>query len=619
MPYRRLIFGFVAVVVIAMLLVVGSGLFAPAAPPSKAIAAKLLIDRKVFAADETPTLHLQLKNRSTAMTRLLHMRAYAASEPTVQVEYQDRKIDTTANITPEADGYTIVIKPVQQMRPGAYQVTVSGTAGTDRFDATQTFSWGVLAINTTQATYAPGEQAVIQMGALSAEGHTLCNAPITLSVVDPAGVEKSVPYTKSGDCKGDTFAVTPDYQATYVTTIPGTYTMRMHINDTKYTVSDTFQVAANQPFVISRSGPTRVQPSSPYGMGIHIKAQQNFRGVVRETLPDSRFKVLESPGGSVDTSSPNQVIISYKVDWQAGHEYNLAYQFKVPPVSPAFYYVGPLTLTDTAGQQVHKEARAWQIAGDAAITFVKETVITPGGVNSSTDSITSTAGNTLILLFGLFSTSMARCLGAVSDSAGNTWVVPAANPSTNPPQNGTTAIVSVNAMAYAANTAAISSITVTQCGTATANMAYNVEEFSGIASGNPVYDSNSGNNGSTLTTSWTTGTSTLKLCDQPTPDQLMRAGQYFCTDTSVLVIGIIFGGTQANNPTLSSGYTALTQVLPDNTKTTVRAFPAYKITSTSGDESFTYTVQNDNPYAWCQMVFRVQPPSDPSQPFFWAK
>jgi hypothetical protein len=353
-------------------------------------------------------------------------------------------------------------------------------------------------------------------------------------------------------------------------------------------------------------------------MGLKIQAQQDFKGVVREVLPDARFKVLESPGATVDTSAKDKVELSYAVDWKAGREYNLTYQFRVPPVSPAFYYVGPLKLTDQTGNLMYEEARAWQIAGDAVITFVKETVLAPGAVNSSTNAVTSTTGNALILTFNINASNAARCLGSVTDTASNTWVVPAANPNTNPPQNSTTLSNSVVAVAYAVNATAITTLTVTQCGAGTQDMAYNVEEFSGLDNTNPVYDSQS-NHQDTATTAYATGTSTLALCDQPTTDQLMRGGQYFCSDTSVLVIGLVFGGAQSGSPTLSGGYTPLTIQVANSGTATVRAFPAYSIISASGSTSFTFTMNASRAYAWAMIAFRVAAPADPSQAYFWAK
>lgn len=151
--------------------------------------------------------------------------------------------------------------------------------------------------------------------------------------------------------------------------------------------------------------------------------------------------------------------LSWHVSLKKGDTITLGYQFKAPDISPQFYTLGPLTFTDSNNQRVYQERRQWQIASDALISFVKDTekdVTT--AATSDTMTVTSTTGNTLVLLVSIAAGATASLAG-VSDSAGNTWVVPA-TPSQNPPANFFSGSNTYFAMAYAVNATAVSSVTV---------------------------------------------------------------------------------------------------------------------------------------------------------------
>jgi hypothetical protein len=616
--WRRLAYGGAALAITLVTVTVFSGLVSSVPTPDR-VKTSFESQKRLFTANETPTLHFKLLNRATALGSWLRPVTYAAETPTATVSYQDgRKITTNVSVSPEADGYKVVVTPDHQMRPGKYTVTIQGDSAGQEFRSAQSFAWGVLAVNTDKATYLPGETARITMGVLSSQGHTLCDAPVLLNLVTPAGLTSQLKYHNSESCKGDSFNSEPDYWTDYTVGQPGAYKLTLRLANSDYQISDQFYVAAdNVPFDIQRQGPTRIYPQEPYGMNLHIKAQRDFTGVVKEILPDKQFKILDNPMHATVAHQAKQVVLTWQVNWRAGETYELNYQFKAPPVSPAFYSVGPLEFTDENGIVAYKEARAWQLAGDAGITFVKQTQRQSGAVNADNGvAMTSTSGNLLVLFWISFSGASNHCLSSVSDSAGNTWVVPAANPNQNPPQNVISGTNSLNAMAYSINAAAITTISVTQCGGFSASMGFNLVEFSGIDNTNPVIDSKSGTQ-STPSTNVTTDPITLALCDQPTTDQMLRGGNYFCADTSALAIGIIYAGQNATETVTSAGYNSLTTVQP--TGTTNQARPGYLITSTSGATSLTETVTNSNTYAWSFMAFRVAAAANLEQYYFWAK
>src|SRR5262249_28731487 len=141
-------------------------------------------------------------------------------------------------------------------------------------------------------------------------------------------------------------------------------------------------------------------------------------------------------------------------------------------------------------------------------------------------------------------------LGSVSDSAGNTWVLPAGNPNQNLPANAISGTSSEIAIAYAVknpgaptDTHSITSITVTVAH-GTSNLvafAFDLLEFSNVDTDNPV-DTGASNTVTPGVTPEISSSVTATTCDAPSTDKLLRGGNYFCSAVSEVVVGIIQGG-----------------------------------------------------------------------------
>lgn len=198
-----------------------------------------------------------------------------------------------------------------------------------------------------------------------------------------------------------------------------------------------------------------------------------------------------------------------------------------------------------------------------AISFVAqtETDVTVAAT-SSTKSLTTTTGNTLIMLVSIAAGATAS-LSSVTDSASNTWVIPSTDPNANPPANFVSGSNTYFAMAYALNATAITSVTVTI--SASKTFSYNVVEFSGILSASAVDQSASVSNSVSGTPLLTPSITTTNAND------------------------LIIGGMSASNNSMtlgSSGYTALTNMVPVST---MKGVGAYQIVSSTGTYQISWT------------------------------
>lgn len=267
-------------------------------------------------------------------------------------EYRD---DTTWTVS--------MLKQPQGLKPGKYTVTVAvkenDAVYTDSFE----FYWGMLAINPKKSMYHPLERVEIHMAALTDTGDTICDADLSLRIIDPKHNVYEVPIEHSGECGANNVTDVPDYKAVFSDTGEwGTYTMQLeHRNvdgEVVHTVHDSFEVRDYIPFDIERTAPTRIYPPAPYQVGIMIQAYRDFTGDITERVPRG-FEVTGLEGAEI-SSLPEYTLITWKdVTMKAGDELTLHYQFDAPDVSPYMYLLGPLDMEGFA------ELRQWQIASDA--------------------------------------------------------------------------------------------------------------------------------------------------------------------------------------------------------------------------------------------------------------
>ncbi|MEK7588313.1 MAG: hypothetical protein AAB438_00665, partial [Patescibacteria group bacterium] len=292
--------------------------------------------------------------------------------------------DIVANVkTVEVNGIAkeqvSVEKPGRQFRPGKYTLRVTFVTDTVKIISKQDFTWGVLAINTDKSIYKIGEKAYLQMGVLSDKGDTLCKANMSLVIKSPKGVEtffdtNDGSIVRDPACGPNNIIYVPDYYA-YFDDIKeeGVYEMKLTAtteNGPKST-TDTFSVVQNSLFEVARSGPTRINPLSPYTVIMKVKSNIDWSGIVQEKAPDN-FDILESSKGIVYNNVEivgKEKVISWNLSFKKNEEKILAYKFDAPNISPEFHLLGPLSFGKGVNL-IWQETRNWQIANDAIVVDI---------------------------------------------------------------------------------------------------------------------------------------------------------------------------------------------------------------------------------------------------------
>ncbi len=577
----------------------------------------------MYRPDETPTFRLRVgpQPADSSFGMLGIARTYAATEAvTATVTYKGVATGIKPDITKQSNGdYQIKLSTYSNHAPGSYRLAATINTSNGQLVKQQDFTWGVLAINFDQSEYISGEVAHIYYGVLDSRGHTLCSAPIEATLSAPNGSTAKLTVIPSGTCNGDDYQPLPDYSSTYTTNQTGTYKVTVRLADTQYQQSDSFRVVDSAKFSIVRTGPTRIYPPSPYTMSLDVRTATTYSGTVEDSLPDS-FVIIDT-GGAVVTKRGERLVLTWPVNMSAGSTQMLSYRFKAPPVSPAFYFAGPLVMNSAPGSSDYTEARQWQIAGDATIAVVNTSYFpqqtASGGLATYTLSTPTTVGNALVLLYGANNSSANALLKGVTDNAGNSWVSPLPNTVGDlPPSNFNTGGGSVVSMAYTANAASVTTITVSTG--ATTNHGVVVIELSGVASGNAGFAGVS--DSQAASSSHISPGLALQFCDQVTTEQQLRGGNYFCSNDAAIVFASSVAGAQTTYSTSTAGYTPLTSICVAATcgAGASKMGAAYALFASSTTTAVTWTGNNSNVAGLAIMALRQEKLGSYEQSLFWA-
>jgi hypothetical protein len=269
-----------------------------------------------------------------------------------------------------------ILRNGDKLMPGLYKIKIEIEKEGKTETLEKTFPWGVLAINTNKSIYLPGETAYLQMAVLGDDGHTICDAKLELQITNPKS-QTTVLSTedgtiqKSGQCGPDNVTEKPDYFAYYKVEKPGIYKMKLKNLDSGYEIEDSFEVRDYVPFDVERIGPTRIWPKAPYEMILKIKANQDFKGKIVETVPRD-FLIVDCQN-CFPLEKPVQDFKewAFNVEMKKGESYELKYKFDAPDVSPYLYLLGPLSFTENGSREaVFQETRHWQVAADAPDTLI---------------------------------------------------------------------------------------------------------------------------------------------------------------------------------------------------------------------------------------------------------
>ena len=288
----------------------------------------LLSEQVNFRRDEKPVFNLRYESHRNFIVRGFRS---LIGRDLVKIDSLQVKhlalgyLGATPDVTVTKEGLVSLDIPeeeLQKLRPGSYEVVIVYDEGGKQFTDTFNFQWGILSMNPLQSEYETGETAAIAMGALTPNGHTICQTELDLYVTDPVGFITKVPVEASGKCDGNNVIDVPDFSATIASTTAGTYELYLERLDEAGNVlgftTDTFKVADNQTYSIARSGPTRIFPVAPYEMELTIEANESFKGVVTERVP-ADF-VISSTSADISVDGAWQVL-SWDVSLGASHRF----------------------------------------------------------------------------------------------------------------------------------------------------------------------------------------------------------------------------------------------------------------------------------------------------------
>ena len=359
------------------------------APPAKE-ESSLLEPLKDILKEETPPSSEEKKTIEESITSFLSPRFAEAeeSEPAIVsaviLDAYGNETDITVTITTViVDGrerqQIQINRPERAFRPGRYTLQISLQTPQVVIITEQDFTWGVLAINIDKSMYLTGDTATIAMGVLNDKGNTICDANLVLEIKKPSG-EVVTLSTENGTiidddaCGPNNIIEVPDYHTTFLLSDEtGTYHMKLMATTDNGTrsINDQFDVVPNAAFDVSRSGPTRINPTHTYPMTMRITPANDWSGKVKEIVPAS-FEVTP-PVNSIPYESVEEEngvkVITWNLDLVAGEESVIGYYLKAPPVSPEFYFLGPLAFYDEATDtKLFQEKREWQVASDLVCT-----------------------------------------------------------------------------------------------------------------------------------------------------------------------------------------------------------------------------------------------------------
>lgn len=424
---------------------------------------------KTYQTKDRLTFTLDLSNNpSLTMNTYIKLASLVYAQEQLPNTYQEENLTISANLVNEVTNEVVDIplkiqkespekyiissqEETYNIVPGKYALEVDVTNDNNTQTFTQDFTWGVLAINTNKSIYGPYEKSTIAMAVLDEAGEMVCNADVYLKITDPNNKEtplstKDTSIRISPNCSKKEYIPTPDYEAYYTTNLAGEYKMELLAvtPNGSYSIEDSFEVRDYVPFDIERKTATRIFPPVNYPVTIIIKANEDFSGIIQETVPKD-FDILSNHEGEIirefgnpntefglvqraeyyaknDTAiietTDNIKTINWQVNLKKGQEYQLEYIYAAPQISPEFYLLGPLKLISNSGSKdnvdnidssevttnyknenainvIFSELRHWQIAADA-ISYQEANSTGSANATSISTSLTA-AANSLVV------------------------------------------------------------------------------------------------------------------------------------------------------------------------------------------------------------------------------
>ena len=243
-----------------------------------------------------------------------------------------KKEDVSYHINKQQNGSAqIQIHTSRFFKPGKYKLIINNR--NNKFE--QDFRWGVLAINPNKSIYIQNETALLAIAVLDDTGNMVCDADVRLRIKGPDGTITNVSTSNdtikvNSECHTKDQTYKPDFETSYKTTAVGVYQMTLNATTPNgtYAINDSFEVRSSVPYDIERETATRIFPEKAYIVKIHIKANEDYIGTIKEYTPSS-FAITQLPGASIAYSSIQKKEDTNSITWygsfKKGEEITLGY------------------------------------------------------------------------------------------------------------------------------------------------------------------------------------------------------------------------------------------------------------------------------------------------------
>jgi hypothetical protein len=328
-------------------------------------------------------------------------------------DYSGKLTDIVPEIERIQEGtFEIKLLKERAFRAGVYKLEVELVQDERVYVVEKEFPWGLVSLNTRKSIYKPGETAEFVIVVLDEEGHSVCDANISMIVTNPND-EKTGYCTCAGTIlPGEECGL---YTANYLTEVEGNHTVNItakigvrEINRTwheskknhddksgcpcqceeesgeagesescgyfEYEYEDIlvnfstyFLVKEDYEFDIVREAQSKIDPKKQdwSDVTIDIESFTDAHSITIKEFVPAEFEISTTDATTV-LGEDDTKTITWKKDLIGGKT-SVNYSYSVPPVWPYLYALGPVEIEYNGN--TFMEARAWYVAVDPEEMF----------------------------------------------------------------------------------------------------------------------------------------------------------------------------------------------------------------------------------------------------------
>jgi hypothetical protein len=247
------------------------------------------------------------------------------------------------------------------------------------FTQEQEFQWGLVSLNTKRSIYKPDETAELIIVVLDKEGHSVCDADISMTVTNPNNEKTTYSTANSTITPGSECGIC---NADYPTEVEGNHTIDVTaqtlekfdqnastVDGVEVSFNTYFLVQRDYEFDIIRTAQSKIDPTRQDWFEVRIDVE-NFTDAdtvtIKEFVPasfnvsaDAATVLLED---DIKTITWNKDLIENKA--------SVTYSYAVPHIWPYLYALGPAEIGYDS--KTFTEARPWYVAVDP--TYITESL-----------------------------------------------------------------------------------------------------------------------------------------------------------------------------------------------------------------------------------------------------